>query len=104
MGSEALISAFSYMNNFHTLMFRFPNVIGPRLTHGVIFDFMKRLRENPKELTILGDGRQCKPYLYVNRDCRDCLSGNGAGECEVQLYRRAWRLERRCAGFRLQSG
>ena len=72
LGAEALISAFSYMNNFHSLVFRFPNVIGPRLTHGVIFDFVKRLRENPGELTILGDGRQCKPYLYV-RDLIDCI-------------------------------
>jgi len=60
------------MNGFHSLMFRFPNVIGPRLTHGVIFDFVKRLRENPAELTILGDGRQCKPYLYV-KDLVDCI-------------------------------
>lgn len=72
LGSEALISAFSYMNNFHSLVFRFPNVIGPRLTHGVIFDFMKRLRENPQELTILGDGRQRKPYLHV-KDLVGCI-------------------------------
>jgi len=72
LGSEALISAFSYMNNFHSLVFRFPNVIGPRLTHGVIFDFVKHLKENPKELTILGDGHQCKPYLYV-KDLVDCI-------------------------------
>lgn len=65
LGSEALISAFSYMNDFHTLVFRFPNVIGPHLTHGVIFDFVKRLKENPKKLRILGDGKQSKPYLYV---------------------------------------
>ncbi|WP_369283523.1 NAD-dependent epimerase/dehydratase family protein [Oscillibacter sp. GMB15532] len=72
LGCEGLISAFSYMNGFHSLIFRFPNVIGPRLTHGVIFDFVKRLRENPTELTILGDGRQCKPYLYV-KDLVDCI-------------------------------
>lgn len=72
LGSEALISAFSYMNNFHSLIFRFPNVIGPRLTHGVIFDFIKKLRNDPTQLTILGDGRQCKPYLHV-RDLIDCI-------------------------------
>lgn len=65
LGSEALIHAFSYMNDFAALVFRFPNVIGPHLTHGVIFDFIHRLRENPKALTILGDGRQTKPYIYV---------------------------------------
>lgn len=66
LGCEGLISAYSYMNDFHTLIFRFPNVIGPRLTHGVVFDFMKKLRETPDQLTILGDGLQCKPYLHVN--------------------------------------
>lgn len=65
LGSEAIINAFTYMNDMSTLIFRFPNVIGPRLTHGVIFDFVKRLKEDPTHLTILGDGRQSKPYIYV---------------------------------------
>ena len=65
LGSEGMISAFTYMNDLQTLVFRFPNVIGPRLTHGVIFDFVKRLKADPSHLRILGDGRQSKPYLYV---------------------------------------
>lgn len=65
LGSEALISAFSYMNDMEALIFRFPNVIGPRLTHGVVFDFINKLRKDPKHLEILGDGRQTKPYIYV---------------------------------------
>lgn len=65
LGSEGIISAFTYMNDLQTLVFRFPNVIGPRLTHGVIFDFVKRLKADPSHLRILGDGRQSKPYLYV---------------------------------------
>lgn len=65
LGSEALISAYSYMNDIKALIFRFPNVIGPRLTHGVIFDFVKRLKADPSHLRILGDGTQCKPYIYV---------------------------------------
>jgi len=65
LGSEALISSFSYMNDMSTLIFRFPNVIGSRLTHGVVFDFMNRLKMTPNELTILGDGNQTKPYIYV---------------------------------------
>lgn len=72
LGCEGLISAYSFMNDFQTLVFRFPNVIGPRLTHGVIFDFVKRLREDPSRLTILGDGRQCKPYLHV-KDLVECI-------------------------------
>lgn len=66
LGSEALISAFSYMNNLSSLVFRFPNVIGPRLTHGVIFDFIKRLNEDNTKLRILGNGKQTKPYIYVS--------------------------------------
>lgn len=63
--SEAMISSYSYMNDFNALVFRFPNVIGPRLTHGVIFDFIRKLKNNPKKLQILGNGRQNKQYVYV---------------------------------------
>ncbi|GFI44889.1 UDP-glucose 4-epimerase [Lachnospiraceae bacterium] len=65
LGSEALISAFTYMNDMRSLVFRFPNVIGPRLTHGVIFDFIRKLQKDGSQLEILGDGRQTKPYIYV---------------------------------------
>ena len=65
LGSEALVSAFSYMNDIQSLVFRFPNVIGPHLTHGVIFDFIGRLENEPWHLRILGDGKQTKPYIYV---------------------------------------
>lgn len=65
LGAEAIISAFAYMNDLEVLVFRFPNVIGPRLTHGVIFDFMKKLDQDSTQLEILGDGMQCKPYIYV---------------------------------------
>ena len=58
LGSEALISAFTYMNDMRSLVFRFPNVIGPRLTHGVIFDFIRKLQKDGSQLEILGDGRQ----------------------------------------------
>ena len=66
LGSEALISAFSYMNDMQCLIFRFPNVIGPGLTHGVIYDFIKKLRLDSSKLVILGDGKQTKPYMYVS--------------------------------------
>jgi len=65
LASEAFISSYAYMNEMEVLIFRFPNVIGPNLTHGVIFDFICKLKNNPHELEILGDGTQCKPYLYV---------------------------------------
>ena len=65
LGSEALISAYSYMNDIDAMVFRFPNVIGPRLTHGVIFDFIKKLHADNTQLEILGNGKQTKPYIYV---------------------------------------
>lgn len=64
--SEAFISAYTYMNDMKSLIFRFPNVIGANLTHGVIYDFIKKLQNNPKKLEILGDGTQSKPYIFVD--------------------------------------
>lgn len=63
--SEGFISSYTFMNDLNTVVFRFPNVIGPNLTHGVIYDFVNKLQNNPNELEILGDGTQTKPYLYV---------------------------------------
>ena len=65
LASEAFISAFSSTYNIQTWITRFPNVVGERFTHGVIFDFIKKLRKNPNELEVLGNGEQCKPYIYV---------------------------------------
>jgi UDP-glucose 4-epimerase len=71
LGAEGLISAFCGTFDFQTWIYRFANVVGARGTHGVIVDFIKKLRKNPHELEILGDGKQCKPYLYVS----DCVDG-----------------------------
>lgn len=85
LGSEGIISSFAYMNDMSVLVFRFPNVIGPRLTHGVIFDFVKRLKEDPSHLRILGDGRQSKPYIYV-LDLVDAIMRFKDAEKGVTLY------------------
>ena len=66
LGSENIINSYAFMNDLSVLIFRFPNVIGPRLTHGVIFDFVQRLKSDPTHLRILGDGTQSKPYIYVS--------------------------------------
>lgn len=66
LASEAAISSYSYMNSFNSLIFRFPNVVGPRLTHGVIFDFIKKLEADPTRLEILGNGKQNKQYVHVH--------------------------------------
>ncbi|MEM7813567.1 MAG: NAD-dependent epimerase/dehydratase family protein [Candidatus Aenigmatarchaeota archaeon] len=68
---EALISEHCHTYGTRAWIFRFANVIGKRGTHGVIVDFIKKLRKNPGELEILGDGRQSKSYLLV----QDCVAG-----------------------------
>jgi UDP-glucose 4-epimerase len=71
LASEGLISAFCGTFDFQAWMFRFANVVGIHGTHGVIVDFINKLRKNPNSLEILGDGKQCKPYLHVT----DCVNG-----------------------------
>lgn len=73
LASEAFIS--SYVENYKlkAWIIRFPNVVGPRSTHGVIFDFINKLRINQDRLEILGNGEQIKPYLYV-QDLIDAIS------------------------------
>ncbi|MEY8589050.1 NAD-dependent epimerase/dehydratase family protein [Phocaeicola sartorii] len=65
LASEAFISAFSSAYHIQTWIARFPNVVGERFTHGVIYDFIHKLQANPEILTVLGNGEQIKPYLYV---------------------------------------
>jgi len=71
LACEGLISAFCHLFNMQAWIFRFANVVGSRTTHGVIFDFINKLRQNPKELEILGDGTQEKPYIHAE----DCVDG-----------------------------
>ena len=71
VASEGLISAFCHTFDMQAWIFRFANIVGERGTHGVIFDFINKLKKNPRELEILGDGTQEKPYLYV----KDCVEG-----------------------------
>ena len=66
LACEALICSYSYMFNINAAGFRFANVVGPNQTHGVGYDFIRRLLENPNELSIMGDGTQNKSYIYVD--------------------------------------
>jgi UDP-glucose 4-epimerase len=64
--SEYYVSTYSQLYGIKAIVLRYANIIGPRLTHGVIHDFYEKLEKNPKELEILGDGNQEKSYLHVN--------------------------------------
>ena len=65
LAGEALIASYCYMFDKVACAFRFGNVVGPRQTHGVGFDFVRRLLEDPSHLRILGDGTQSKSYVHV---------------------------------------
>lgn len=65
LASESFISSFVENYGLQAWIVRFPNVVGERATHGVIFDFIKKLRNNNSTLEVLGNGEQFKPYLYV---------------------------------------
>lgn len=71
LAGEAMIHAYSEYFGIRSIVFRFVSWIGPRYSHGVVFDFIKKLRSNPNQLEILGDGKQVKSYL----DVRDGVSG-----------------------------
>jgi UDP-glucose 4-epimerase len=66
LASEALICSYCYMFDMVGRAFRFANVVGPRQTHGVGYDFIRRLKQDPTRLRILGDGTQTKAYIYVD--------------------------------------
>jgi len=72
LACESLISSYAYYLGFKAVILRLANIVGPRCSHGVIHDFIVKLRRNPKELEILGDGSQMKSYLYID-DCIDAV-------------------------------
>jgi UDP-glucose 4-epimerase len=65
MACEGLISSYCHMFDLIGRAFRFANVVGPRQTHGVGYDFVRRLKADPSRLRILGDGTQKKSYIHV---------------------------------------
>ncbi|MGH2459001.1 MAG: NAD-dependent epimerase/dehydratase family protein [Chloroflexota bacterium] len=71
LGGEAFVSAYCHLFGLRAWIFRFANVIGRGTDHGVVYDFIQKLRQNPSELEVLGDGNQVKPYLLVD----ECVDG-----------------------------
>lgn len=86
LACEALISGYSHLFGFKSVICRLANIVGPRSGHGVIYDFIKKLRNNPKILEVLGDGMQRKSYLYV-KDCVEALLvASEKAEEQVEIY------------------
>jgi UDP-glucose 4-epimerase len=71
IGCEAFIAAYCSLFGIHAWMFRFGNVIGGRTNHGIMYDFIAKLKKNPKKLEILGTGRGEKNYFLVE----ECIHG-----------------------------
>jgi UDP-glucose 4-epimerase len=66
LACEAMLAAYAHMFGIHAAVFRFANVVGARQTHGVTYDFVRHLIEDPTVLRILGDGSQSKSYIHVS--------------------------------------
>jgi UDP-glucose 4-epimerase len=66
LAGEALVSAYCHLFGLRGVAFRFANVVGPRQTHGVVYDFVRKLLADPSRLEVLGDGRQSKSYIHVD--------------------------------------
>lgn len=72
LAGEGLIEAYCEGFGYQGYIFRFVSILGERYTHGHVFDFYKRLQDNPNELQVLGNGQQRKSYLYIH-DCLDAM-------------------------------
>lgn len=86
IAGEALISAYCNMFELSGCVFRFANVVGPRQTHGVGYDFIRRLLTDPTQLTILGDGNQSKSYIHVSDIVNAIFAANKKAEKSYEVY------------------
>lgn len=72
LAGEGLIAAYCEGFGFQSWIFRFVSILGERYTHGHVFDFYRKLKEDPTVLPVLGNGQQKKSYLYI-QDCLDAM-------------------------------
>jgi UDP-glucose 4-epimerase len=72
LAGEGLIAAYASAFGFQGCIFRFVSILGERYTHGHVFDFYKKLLQDPHCIEILGNGKQRKSYLYIH-DCIDAI-------------------------------
>jgi UDP-glucose 4-epimerase len=86
LAGEALICSYAHMFGIAGRAFRFGNVVGPRQTHGVGFDFVHALRRDPTRLRILGDGTQSKSYIHVEDVMAAVLLAHARAEGPYQVF------------------
>ena len=86
LACEGLVSAFCHNFGMRSWIFRFGNIAGVNATHGVMYDFLRKLRETPQSLEVLGDGNQSKPYLHVSECVEGMLHGYTNSSDTVNLF------------------
>jgi UDP-glucose 4-epimerase len=86
LSGEAFISSYTHMFNINASIFRFANVVGPRQTHGVAYDFIRQLEKNPHQLRVLGNGYQTKSYVHVHDIIRAVLLVNQIQKTNFDIY------------------
>ena len=85
LACEALIASYCHTFDMQSWIYRFANVIGKRSNHGVIYDFIQKLRKNPEVLEILGDGEQNKSYIYIS-DCVEAMFAGLEADDAVNIF------------------
>jgi UDP-glucose 4-epimerase len=83
---EALIHAYSKLYGIKAVVLRYANVVGPRLRHGVVWDFINKLLKNPTELEILGDGKQVRSYIYIDDAAEATITAWRRTEASYEVY------------------
>jgi UDP-glucose 4-epimerase len=86
LGGEAFVTSYCHMFGLTACIFRFGNVVGPRQTHGVGYDFVNKLLQDPSRLYILGDGTQSKSYVHVDDIVAAVLTANEKMQNKYEIY------------------
>ncbi|MCC6051016.1 MAG: SDR family NAD(P)-dependent oxidoreductase [Thermofilum sp.] len=83
---ENLIHAYTKLYGIRAVALRYANVVGPRLRHGVVWDFINKLLKNPTELEILGDGKQTRSYVYIDDAVEATITAWRRTESSYEVY------------------
>lgn len=86
LAAEGLLSAYAHTYGLHAFIFRFANIVDGRANHGVLYDFFEKLRADPTQLEVLGDGRQAKSYLRTEECVDGMLVGVARAAEKVNIF------------------
>ena len=86
LSSEAFISSYADTYGFRAWIFRFANICGPRISHGVFVNFLRFIKEDPTRITVAQDGTQAKPYVYVEDLIDAIMIGWKNGKEKINIF------------------